>query len=79
MWGHLAVLGDPDLDARRGAPDGVDQGPRLHPLIPREWERSRKLYRSRGAVEGEFGRVELQWVPLPCASVGWIVSGSAPT
>jgi hypothetical protein len=29
---------------------------RLHPLIPRETERSRKLYRSRGAVERECGR-----------------------
>jgi hypothetical protein len=27
---------------------------RLHPLIPRETKRSRKLYKSRGAVEREF-------------------------
>lgn len=38
---------------------------RLHPLIPRETERSRKLYRSRGAVEREFGSVEHEWSLLP--------------
>jgi hypothetical protein len=70
MWGHLAVLGDSDLDARRGAPDGWIKADRLHPLIPRELERSGKLYRSRGAVEREFGRLKLQWVPLAnCSDV----------
>jgi hypothetical protein len=38
---------------------------RLHPLIPRESERSRRLYRSRGAVEREFGRVKHEWALLP--------------
>jgi hypothetical protein len=38
---------------------------RLHPLIPRESERSRKLYRSRGAVEREFGRLKHEWALLP--------------
>ncbi len=38
---------------------------RLHPLIPREAERSRKLYRSRGAVEREFGRLKHEWALLP--------------
>jgi hypothetical protein len=38
---------------------------RLHPLIPRETERSAKLYRSRGAVEGEFGRLKHEWALLP--------------
>jgi len=38
---------------------------RLHPLIPRETERSRKLYRSRGAVEREFGRLKHAWALLP--------------
>src|ERR1019366_10236891 len=38
---------------------------RLHPLIPRETERSRKLYRSRGAVEREFGRLKHEWSLLP--------------
>ena len=38
---------------------------RLHPLIPRETERSRKLYRSRGAVEREFGRLKNEWALLP--------------
>jgi Transposase DDE domain len=38
---------------------------RLHPLIPRESERSAKLYRSRGAVEREFGRLKNEWAMLP--------------
>jgi Transposase DDE domain/Transposase domain (DUF772) len=38
---------------------------RLHPLIPRETERSRKLYSSRGAVEREFGRLKHEWALLP--------------
>jgi transposase len=38
---------------------------RLHPLIPRESARSRKLYRSRGAVEREFGRLKHEWALLP--------------
>jgi hypothetical protein len=38
---------------------------RLHPLIPRNSERSAKLYRSRGAVEREFGRVKHEWALLP--------------
>ena len=38
---------------------------RLHPRIPRETERSRKLYRSRGAVEREFGRLKHEWALLP--------------
>jgi hypothetical protein len=38
---------------------------RLHPLIPRESDRSRKLYRSRGSVEREFGRLKHEWALLP--------------
>ena len=38
---------------------------RLHPLIPRNCERSAKLYRSRGAVEREFGRLKHEWALLP--------------
>lgn len=38
---------------------------RLHPLIPRHTERSRKLYASRGAVEREFGRLKHEWALLP--------------
>ncbi|HEV3230147.1 MAG TPA: transposase, partial [Solirubrobacteraceae bacterium] len=38
---------------------------RLNPLIPRTTERSRKLYRSRGAVEREFGRLKHEWALLP--------------
>ncbi len=43
---------------------------RLHPLIPRETERSRKLYRSRGAVEREFGRLKHEWTLLPLRTRG---------
>ena len=38
---------------------------RLHPLIPRDSKRSRDLYRSRGAVEREFGRLKHEWAMLP--------------
>jgi hypothetical protein len=38
---------------------------RLHPLIPRTTERSRKLYRSRAAVEREFGRLKHERALLP--------------
>ncbi len=38
---------------------------RLHPLIPRESKRSRKLYKSRGAVERGFGRLKNEWALLP--------------
>jgi hypothetical protein len=38
---------------------------RLHPLIPRESRRSRKLHASRGAVEREFGRLKNEWAMLP--------------
>lgn len=38
---------------------------RLHPLIPRTTERSRKLYCSRGAVEREFGRLKREWAMPP--------------
>lgn len=40
-------------------------GDRMHPLIPRHTERSRKLYSSRGAVEREFGRLKHEWSLLP--------------
>jgi hypothetical protein len=38
---------------------------RLHPLIPRDSARSVKLYRSRGAVEREFGRLKNEWALAP--------------
>ena len=38
---------------------------RLHPLIPRHTARSAKLYKSRGAVEREFGRLKHEWSLLP--------------
>ncbi|PZR67317.1 MAG: hypothetical protein DLM63_06695 [Solirubrobacterales bacterium] len=38
---------------------------RLHPLIPRESKRFKDLYRSRGAVEREFGRLKHEWALLP--------------
>jgi hypothetical protein len=37
----------------------------MHPLIPRHTMRSSKLYRSRGAVEREFGRLKPEWALLP--------------
>jgi len=38
---------------------------RLHPLIPRETPRFRKLYKQRGAVEREFGRLKHDWALAP--------------
>jgi transposase len=38
---------------------------RLHPLAPRETARWRKLYKSRGAVEREFGRLKHEWALSP--------------
>ena len=38
---------------------------RLHPLIPRESARFEALYRQRGAVEREFGRLKHEWALLP--------------
>jgi hypothetical protein len=38
---------------------------RLHPLIPRETLRWRGLYKRRGAVEREFGRLKNEWALTP--------------
>jgi len=38
---------------------------RLHPLIPRHTAKSSALYKSRGAVEREFGRLTHEWALLP--------------
>ena len=38
---------------------------RLHTLIPRESSRWKSLYRSRGSVEREFGRLKHEWSLLP--------------
>jgi Transposase DDE domain len=38
---------------------------RLHPLIPRETLRWRKLYKGRAAVERAFGRLKNEWALLP--------------
>jgi hypothetical protein len=38
---------------------------RLHPLVPRESPRWRKLYKGRAAVEREFGRLKHEWSLLP--------------
>ena len=38
---------------------------RLHPLVPRETPRWRKLYRGRAAVEREFGRLKHEWALAP--------------
>lgn len=41
------------------------KGGRLHPLLPRETPRWRKLYRGRASVEREFGRLKHEWSLLP--------------
>jgi Transposase DDE domain len=38
---------------------------RLHPLVPRNSKRFKDLYRSRSAVEREFGRLKHEWALLP--------------
>jgi hypothetical protein len=38
---------------------------RLHPLIPRGTARFRALYKGRGAVEREFGRLKNEWGLAP--------------
>ena len=38
---------------------------RLHPLVPRETPRWRKLYKGRAAVEREFGRLKHEWALAP--------------
>lgn len=38
---------------------------RLHPLIPRETLRFKGLYKRRGAVEREFGRLKNEWALAP--------------
>jgi IS5 family transposase len=38
---------------------------RLHTLIPRSTDRWKKLYRSRTAIEREFGRLKHEWAMLP--------------
>ena len=38
---------------------------RLHPLVPRETPRWRKLYKGRASVEREFGRLKHEWSLLP--------------
>jgi transposase, IS5 family len=44
---------------------------RLHPLIPRETLRWKKLYRGRASVEREFGRLKNEWglAPLRVRSI----------
>jgi hypothetical protein len=38
---------------------------RRHPLIPRDTPRFRALYKKRGAVEREFGRLKNEWALAP--------------
>jgi Transposase DDE domain len=38
---------------------------RIHPLISRDTDRWRKLYRRRASVEREFGRLKHEWALLP--------------
>jgi transposase len=48
-------------DHLHGQPDGS----RLRPFIERASERWRQLYKARGAVEREFGRLKHEWAMLP--------------
>ena len=43
---------------------------RLHPLIPRETLRWRKLYKGRASVEREFGRLKNDWALAPLRTRG---------
>jgi hypothetical protein len=43
----------------------VVKADRLHPLIPRETPRFKSLYKQRGAVEREFGRLQNEWALAP--------------
>jgi len=52
---------------------------RLHPLVPRETPRWRKLYKGRASVEREFGRLKHDWALPRCEPVDWIVSRFTPT
>ncbi len=38
---------------------------RLHTLVPRSTDRWGDLYRQRGSVEREFGRLKHEWAMLP--------------
>ena len=38
---------------------------RLHPLVPRESNRSRDLYRRRASVERQFWRLKHEWALAP--------------
>jgi Transposase DDE domain len=38
---------------------------RLHPLIPHGSKRFKDLYRSRSAIEREFGSLKHEWALLP--------------
>ena len=48
-------------DHLNGEPDGT----RLRPFLQRASERWRALYKRRGAVEREFGRLKHEWAMLP--------------
>ena len=52
---------------------------RLHPLIPRETPRWRKLYKGRAAVEREFGRLKNDWALSPLHVRGIERVDSTPT
>jgi hypothetical protein len=53
----------PDQRVQRGS--RWVKADRLHPLVPRDSDRWRKLYKRRGAVEREFGRLKNEWALLP--------------
>jgi hypothetical protein len=53
----------PDRGVRSEVP--LDQSPRMQPLIPRDSERWRDLYRGRAAVEREFGTLKHRYGRAP--------------
>lgn len=62
-----AVFAGPAGDGTRWACPAAEcrdvwrPAPQLHPVIPRETDRFRALYRGRAAVEREFGRLKHEW------------------
>jgi hypothetical protein len=51
---------------------------RVHPLVARDSDRWRKLYRRRASVEREFGRLKHEW-DCRCVSGASSGSGFTPT
>ena len=79
MEGAGNVFARGDARPASASPPVWIKASRLHPLIPRETPRYRKLYRGAAAVEREFGRLKDDRRLLRCASMDWIGSGCTRT